>query len=165
MLAFPPLLTRNHFGSSCAMTRARDPTLQPGVSTGCWQEHVLCETPLLSSPTEMRTLITREIVCMAFVENTFGTTSYNSWMMQESAKSSLLSSQSGRNALVGPCGTFRFFVPYCFTNGRSPGMKYSLHAFLRLHSSSPITSSPERRTLRRCSTLRRLWEKNPLPTK
>ena len=62
MLAFPPLLTRSHFGSSGAMTRARDSILQRGVSTGCGQEHVLCETTLLTSPTEMRTLITRQIV-------------------------------------------------------------------------------------------------------
>ena len=34
-LAFPPLRTGNHFRSSWAMTRARDPILQQGTWTGC----------------------------------------------------------------------------------------------------------------------------------
>ena len=41
-------------------------------------------------------------------------------MTQGSAKSSLLYSQSGMNGLVGPGGTFSFFLFECFTNGWSP---------------------------------------------
>ena len=70
MLAFPPLLMGNHFSSSWAMTQARDPILQQGTSTGCGQEYVLCETPLLSSSTEMSPLRTCPLEWMAFVENT-----------------------------------------------------------------------------------------------
>ena len=73
MLAFTPLLTGNHFSSSLAVTRARDPIFQEGTWTGGCQGYVLCQKPLLSSSTEMRVLITRPIAWMAFVGNTFRT--------------------------------------------------------------------------------------------
>ena len=93
----------------------------------------------------MRTLITSQMVWIAAVENTIPRTSYNSWMMQWSAKSSLLYCQGGMNALVGSSCT--------------------LHAFDRLHSNSPITSAPEKRTFRGRFALRRLLVNHPLPTK
>ena len=93
----------------------------------------------------MRTLITRPKVWKAVVENSIRRTSYHSWMMQGSAKSSLLYCHSGMNALVGP--------------------RCTLHAFPRLPSYSPITSAPEKRTFRGRFALRRLWRKNPLPRK
>ena len=93
----------------------------------------------------MRTLITRPKVWKAVVENSIRRTSYHSWMMQGSAKSSLLYCHSGMNALVGP--------------------RCTLHAFPLLHTYSPITSAPEKITFRGRFALRRLWIKNALPTK
>ena len=105
---------------------------------------ILCETTAFIYYW-MRTLMTRPMVWMAFVENTICRTSYHSWLMQGSAKSSLLYCHSGMNAQVGP--------------------RCTLLAFPSLHSISPITSAPEKRTFRGHFALRRLWIKNPLPTK
>ena len=93
----------------------------------------------------MRTLIIRPMMWMAFVENSTCRTSYNSWMMQATTKSSLLYCHSGMIPLVGP--------------------RCTIHAFPMLHSYIPITSASEKRTFRGRFALRRLWIKNPLPTK
>ena len=93
----------------------------------------------------MRTLITTPMVWKAVVENTIRRTSYHSRMMQGNAKSSQLYCQTGMNALVCP--------------------RCTLHAFPLQLSYSPITSDPEKRTFRGRFALRRLWIKNPLPTK
>ena len=105
---------------------------------------ILCDTTAFMYYWK-RTLITRPKVWKAVVENSIRRTSYHSWMMQGSAKSSLLYGHSGMNALVGP--------------------RCTLHAFPLLHTYSPITSAPEKITFRGRFALRRLWIKNPLPKK
>ena len=105
---------------------------------------ILCDTTAFISYW-MRIFITRPKVWMAFVENSIRWTSYNSWMMQTTTKSSLLYCHSGMIALVGP--------------------RCTIHAFPMLHSYIPITSASEKRTFRGRFALRWLWIKNSLPTK
>ena len=107
MHAFTHWLSENALSSSFTTTHTAMLIFHEGTSTECWKEYILCETPLLSSSTEIGTLIMYQCRWLLLKTLFPRHNLFPEWCRGDKLSTAVFSEW---NAVVAPYGTFSLFL-------------------------------------------------------